>query len=383
MSPRRLLVLPLIAAAIALAAACGGGGEEASTEPSNDVPENAIAVVAGTPILRTQFDRLFEQTEAAYESRQEEFPQAGTPQYEQLKNEAVEFLVRRVEFAKEADVLGIEVTAADVDQRLADLKEQFFQGDQQTYEAELEKAKLTEAEVKENIRAQLISERIFEEVTKGETVPAGEVETYYSENEEQFTTPESRDVAHILVETKKQADDIYAQLQDGGDFAALAKEHSTDTGSKDNGGKYTDVRGSFVAEFEEVAFSIETGEIAEPVKSQFGWHIITALADTQPESVKPLSEVEEQIRDQLLTEKRNETMTAWVEQVEAKYADEIDYAIGFSPAPDTSTTPPAATATDTAPATPPADTAPATPPADTAPATTEADTATVTSTTDE
>ena len=59
---------------------------------------------------------------------------------------------------------------------------------------------------------------------------------------------------HILVKTKAQADELEAQLKDGGDFAALAKQYSQDTGSKENGGKLTISRGQTVAPFDKAAF---------------------------------------------------------------------------------------------------------------------------------
>ena len=334
MHPSRWFLLLLVSAMVALAAACGGGGgdgddsEDASTIP---VPADAVAVVDETAVPRAEFDRLFAQAEAAYKSQQREFPAAGTPEYEQLKNQTVDFLIQRIEFAREAKALGITVTDQEVDDRLTELKQQFFDGDDTKYHAELEKQAITEADVLADLRAQLVSQKIFAEVTKGESVTDEEVDTYYNENTDQFTQPESRDVAHILVDKKEKADELYAQLQDGADFAKLAEKNSTDTGSAADGGKLTDVRGSFVPEFEEVAFALETGEISEPVKSQFGWHIIKALDDTKPEAVTPLAEVRDSVKDQLLKDKRNKAMAAWVEEIRAKYAALIGFAAGFAP----------------------------------------------------
>ena len=83
---------------------------------------------------------------------------------------------------------------------------------------------------------------------------------------------------HILVETEEEANSIYERLQNGEDFAELAKELSSDTGSGANGGDLGWFgRGAMVAPFEEAAFSLEIGEISEPVKSDFGYHIIQVL----------------------------------------------------------------------------------------------------------
>jgi parvulin-like peptidyl-prolyl isomerase len=338
------LVVPVLVAAIGIAAGCGGGGDDqaATTQSSQTVPADAVAVVAGTPVTKAEFDRFFAQREKASEAQGQEFPAAGTPEYVQLQNQAVDFLVQRIELAKEAESLGIAVTDKEVSARVDELKNQFFEGDDAKYQEELKSLGLTDADVRADVRAQLIAEKIFDQVTKDVTVTADDVKSYYDNNTEQFEVPESREVAHILVDTKKEAQDLYAQLQDGADFAALAKEHSTDTGSAENGGKLTDERGSFVPEFEEVAFALETGEIGEPVKSQFGWHIIKALQDTQPAETTSFDDAKASIEEQLLEERRNEAMTTWVNQVRTKFASQVAYAVGFA-------APPAADATATTP----------------------------------
>jgi peptidyl-prolyl cis-trans isomerase C len=80
---------------------------------------------------------------------------------------------------------------------------------------------------------------------------------------------------HILVDSKDKARELYEKLAHGSDFAQLAKEHSKDPGSKDQGGQlgfFT--RGQMVPQFEEAAFKLGKGEVGEPFQSQFGWHIV-------------------------------------------------------------------------------------------------------------
>jgi foldase protein PrsA len=335
----RLCTLSILGAAlVVLGAACGGGGDAAqtgsSTNPDVQVPAGAVAVIDGTAITKTDYDRLFAQAQKAYEAQGRSFPQTGTAEYEQLKSQTVQFLIDRQIREKEAAALGIKVTDQDVTDRLNDLKQQYFNGDEKKYQDELEKQGVTEEDVRADLRAQLISQKIFAQVNEGVTITDAEVQQYYDDNKAQFTTPESREVAHILVAPKDKAlaEDIYQQLQNGADFAELAKKYSTDTGSAKDGGKLTDQRGSFVPEFEDVAFSLETGEISKPVKSQYGWHIITALEDTKPESTTPFSEVKTPLHDQLLDQKKNERMLDWERKARAKYADSIGYAVGFAPA---------------------------------------------------
>jgi parvulin-like peptidyl-prolyl isomerase len=331
MRSRTLAVSVAIAAAMLVAGCGGGGGKSDSTQSSEDVPANAVAIVAGTPILRTQYDRFFKQAEAAYESQGQEFPKAGTPEYAKLQSQAVDFLLQRAEFEKEAQGLGITVTDGEIDKKLTELKNQFFEGDDAKYQQELKNQGLSEADVKADLEAQLLSEKIFNQVTKGATVSDEQLKTYYDEHGSDYTTAEKRQVAHILVDSKSLADKIYAQLQDGADFAELAKKYSTDKASAKNGGELTDEKGSFVPEFEKVAFALDTGEIGEPVKSQYGWHVIRALSDTQPAAKQSFAEVKATIRGSLLSEQRNTKMTDWVNGVRAKYGPQVAYAVGFEP----------------------------------------------------
>lgn len=109
--------------------------------------------------------------------------------------------------------------------------------------------------------ADLLRKKVMEQLTKD--VPRSEEQVW---------------ARHILVEKEEEAKDIYASLKKGEDFAELAKELSKDTGSGANGGDLGWFgRGAMVPEFEKVAFSLEVGEISEPVQSQFGYHIIQVL----------------------------------------------------------------------------------------------------------
>ena len=198
-----------------------------------------------------------------------------------MRNQAVQYLVQREQFEQEAAELDVEVTEKQVDDRLAQIQKQYFGGDKEKYEKQLKKQGMTDAQVRNEIRAQLVSERIFARVTREVKVSDKQIEEYYAKNKAQYSQPESREVRHILVKTKAQADDLAAQLEGGGDFAALAKKFSQDTGSKANGGKLTISKGQTVAPFDKAAFALKVNEVSEPVKTEFGFHIIEPLSDDE------------------------------------------------------------------------------------------------------
>jgi foldase protein PrsA len=332
----RSSILALLAAlVVALAAAACGGGDEESAE---EVPADAIAVVGEREISRADYDRLLDQAEQTFEAREQEFPQTGTPEFEQLRQAIVRSLIEQKQFEVGAEEFGIEVTDEEVDERLEELKEQFFEGDEEKYQTELENQGLSEGQVRDDVRSRLLSEKIFEEVTKDVEVTDQAVEDYYEQNKAQFETPATRVVRHILVEKKARADDIHQQLRGGGNFAALARRFSQDQTSKEQGGRFEVQRGATAPPFDRTAFSLETGELARPVKTQFGWHVIEAVSAVKPKSSRPLSEVEADIRQQLLQQRQNEAMNEWVEELRERLEDDTAYAVGFRPAAPQTTT---------------------------------------------
>ena len=323
--------LALLLCALVVVAFAGCGGDE-------EVPADAVAVVDGSQIDRTDYEALITQAKKSYKNQKRDFPAAGSQEFQTLRNQAVQFLVQREQFEQEAKDMDVEVTDKQIDARLDQILKQYFGGDPKKYDKQLKEQGLTEAQVRNDVRAQIVSEKIFEQVTKDVKVSDKEIGDYYAKNKKQYSQPESRDVRHILVKTKKQADDLHAQLENGADFAALAKQYSEDTGSKANGGKLTISEGQTVAPFDKTAFQLKRNAISKPVKTEFGYHIIQPLSDVKPAKVTPLKDVKESIRQQLQQTKKNEAMTKWVDELKKDYDDKVSYAAGFSPPPDAKST---------------------------------------------
>ncbi len=191
------------------------------------------------------------------------FPDVGTEQYAALRKQAMQFLVQRCEFNQRADELGVAVTDADVDKQLQTIKAQYFGKDgkcdatcEKKYRTQIAKQGLAEAQVREDVRASVVQNKLYTKVTADVTVEDSDIDDYYKKNKDQYVQPESRDVRHILVKKKALADDLYQQLKSGGNFAALAKKYSQDPGSKASGGKLTISKGRQVPEFDKAAFAL-------------------------------------------------------------------------------------------------------------------------------
>jgi parvulin-like peptidyl-prolyl isomerase len=331
-APMRKFLLPftILPVLAALVAGCGGSG--------GGVPANSVAVVGETTITKGEFDALLHRAEVSYKSRKQAFPKAGTVEYQQLKQQALQILTQRAEFEQQAKKLGVVVSDKQVDDRLAQLKKQYFGGDEKKYREQLKQSGLTEADLREDIRSQLISEGIYSKVTASVKVMDKDVERYYRSHIQQYRQAETRVIRHILIEKKPLADKLYTQLKDGADFAKLAKKYSKDPGSASQGGKLTITRGQTVAPFDQTAFLMHTGQISHPVKTQYGYHIILALGDIKPAKTTPLKDVKDSIRQQLLQQKKNDAMTKWVDETKKDYSNKIRYQVGFAPASTSSTT---------------------------------------------
>lgn len=318
-----------IAVLVLLLPACRG---------EREVPADAVAVVDGESVARSDYEALLARARTGYKRQKREFPKAGSREFQTLKNQFVSFLVQRVEFEQKAKELGIEVEEKQIEARLKQIKKQYFGGDEKKYKTQLEQQGLSDKQVRADIRAQIVSEEIFKRVTKEARVEDRAIADYYAKNKTQYSQPETREVRHILVKTRAQANQLYERLKGGADFAALAKKFSQDTGSKGNGGKLTISKGQTVAPFDQTAFLLDEKVISRPIKTEFGFHIIEPLSAVKPAKTTPLEEVRDSIRQQLLQTKKNEAMTKWVDGVKKDYDDNVTYAIGFNP-------PPAATGT--------------------------------------
>ncbi|MEW6445981.1 MAG: foldase protein PrsA [Pseudomonadota bacterium] len=237
---------PLIAAmtiAVALMTGCGED-KTAGTVATGD--KDVVAVVNGTNITRQDLDGVKAQ-----------MPGRGSD--EQIVEQLVELKV----LADKAVTDGLDKDPAIV--------------------AELARA-----------RESILANHLVKKAIEGKTFTDEEMKAEYDQVVAKMPKKEELKAAHILVEDEKLAKDLQAKLSEGADFAQLAKQHSTDPGSKDQGGDLGWFEASMmVPEFASAVSGLEPGKLtAAPVKTQFGWHIIKleekrAVPPPAFDSVKP------------------------------------------------------------------------------------------------
>ena len=337
LKPIRLALVPLAASLALLAAACGGGGQ--------DVPAGSVAVVNGTQISRSELDGWLAQAKKSYEAQKQQFPKVGTPEYQSIENQYVAYLVQKAEFEQAAKDLGIKVTEKDIDKGVSDYIKSKFGGSRKQFEKALQAQDFPEATFRQTIALSVLSQKIFDAVTKDTKVSQDEALAYYNQNlATTYQQKASRTVRYILVKKTKKNGQIdfpqsekfalrlYRQLKAGADFGALAKKYSADKQAASQGGKVTFQQGQTVPEFEKAAFSLPTNELSTPVKSTtYGYFLIKPVAKVKPGRTTPFSKVKASIEASLLQQKKQQVMTEWAQNLQKKYKGKVSYATGFEP----------------------------------------------------
>jgi parvulin-like peptidyl-prolyl isomerase len=319
---KRFHLIALLAVGLVAAFIASGCGSENQSVGANDV-----AVVGDEPITKEQFDKLMDRARGNFERNNQKPPAAGTPEYVALRRQAMQFLVQREQFEQKAEELGLKISDSDVEKQMQTVKAQYFGTDgkcdaacEKKYQAEIKKQGVTDEQVRDDVRASVVQNKIYEKVTAGVTVSDKDIGEYYKKNKQNYIQPESRDVRHILVKKRALAESLYQRAKSGENFAALAKKFSTDPGTKKQGGKLPIAKGRQVPEFDKAAFALKTGEIKK-------------------QKVTPLSEVKPAIRQQLLQQEKTDAMKAWVEETQKGFEEKTTYQVGYEPPATTNATP--------------------------------------------
>lgn len=218
-----------------------------------------------------------------------------------LRPRAIEDLIDLVLMKQEARRLKIEPTDAEIDAALASVAPK-YDGSEGC------RADAANPESRQDITARLTVDHLLARWLEDVRTPKiHECRDYYRRNQETFRTPELIAAAHIVKHTKDGEDgesmlaEVRASILAGEEFTAAAKRFSD---CPENGGDLGYFpRGVMVDEFDAVAFVAPVGEVTQPFRTQFGWHIVL-VRDRKPEGVRAFDEVSEQIRANLLRERQ-------------------------------------------------------------------------------
>ena len=195
----------------------------------------------------------------------------------------------------------------------------------------LEKYNITKDDFLDLFEYDVVYQRVYDKITKDISVTDDDVKKYYDENPYEFTEKDNTmNLSHILVATEAEAKAAKERVEKGESFEDVAKAVSTDTQTVQNGGSLGDVNyvnSGLVQEFTDAAIKLKEGEISEPVKTTYGYHIIKCNSKTEF-PVKAFDDVKDSIKEKLLSEKKdnefNNNYDAWKKVANVKtYSDRI------------------------------------------------------------
>ncbi|NWQ41977.1 peptidylprolyl isomerase [Bacillus sp. EB106-08-02-XG196] len=233
---------------------------------------------------------------------------------EQYGASTVEQLIADKIVASEAKKQKITISDEELNKEVDKLKESY--GGEEVFDQVLASNNTTVDVLKEDLKNYLTMRKLIEPQIK---ITDEELKTYFDENKDSLGEAEQVKASHILVEDEATAKEIKQKLADGADFAELAKEYSTDEGSKENGGELGFFpRGTMVTEFEDVAFSLPINEISEPVKSDYGYHIIKVEEKKEAKEAN-FDDSKAAIKETLIDEKMESEYTTWLEEKKKDY----------------------------------------------------------------
>ncbi|VYT98298.1 peptidylprolyl isomerase [Clostridium tertium] len=279
------------------------------------IKKTVLAKVGDLKVTRGEVDEIADPYLKQYGEDYDTNPDLAE-QVKTLRTQALNLLVEQKLMIKKAQELDVEPTQEEIDTEVQKYMESLKEslGGEEAFNKALEDAELTldeyTAQLNESIKNNLATTNVTNELFKDINISDEEIKAYYDGHLDSF---KQANVSHILIKDEAKAKEIRERAVNGEDFAALAKEFSEDTGTKEKGGSLgvtTYDTTSYVQEFTDAFKKLKDGEISDLVKSTYGYHIIKVTDYKE----KTLDEAKESIKTTLENEKKNELYESSVEQ---------------------------------------------------------------------
>ena len=329
LSKRNLAILfgaTLVLTVAITAAAIGLGHPNVSSDDVaviDDSDINVEGLVDEGVITKTNFDRFLDQT--ARQNGLDGVPAPSDPQYQQLKDQAMQSALQIAWIIGEAERQGLTFTDTEIQQSFEQIKSQFK--NEQAYVQARDQAGLTEADVLERAKLQLVQNKIQDDIANSVPPPStSDAEKFYDANKQQFTQPATRTIRIIQNQDAAQVDQAIQALESDNSAAnwkRVASEFSTDPTSKEKGGLRADVvPGSFQQPLDGEIFSAPTGQVEGPVATPTGTFAFEVISAT-PEQVQgfddqassaaggPPQRISDQITQQIRSPQQQEALAAF------------------------------------------------------------------------
>lgn len=174
----------------------------------------------------------------------------------------------------------------------------------------------------ETLKREILVQYTIQKVMSEAVVTDSEIEEYFNANKQTFDTAEKVSAKHILVETEEEAQKTKKEIEGGLAFGDAAMKYSMCPSNQAGGSLGSFGRGQMVPEFEEAAFTLPIGELSEPVKTQFGYHLVLVENKEEAQSAK-LDDVKELIRKRLTEQRQRYRYLNKADELKEKYGVEV------------------------------------------------------------
>lgn len=300
-----------------------------ASEESNKPESVVIAKVNGTDVGEDQV--LHEIELISSQMRQQMSPEQFAQRNVQLFREGLNRCIDSLLLDKAAMDEKVEVPEKDINDRISQFRNANRLQEDDAFQQFCEKNDISQDELKETIREQMLHMKIIESHTEEVEAPSEEaIEKFYNDNRDKFASQDEVRASHILLkveqnesdskktELKKQLEDIKSQIeQDKITFADAAKKHSSCPSSARGGDLGSFGRGRMVPPFEQAAFGLEVGKLSDIVETQFGYHLITVTDRTNGE-IPTLEQTHDNIKQHLEMQQKQDAILAYLESLREK-----------------------------------------------------------------
>ena len=296
---------------LALMAALATGSLATSGCSNKDVAAKVNGETISTSALNVQLDQLKKQYPTMFTGAD------GEGRLLDFKQRLLDNLINQKLVEQAAKQKGINVSDADIQKQIDQLKGGFK--DQAQFEAALKSAGMTLDTLKDQIRQQLVTNKLMDTLAASQTVTDAEIQAYYDKNKSQFAQKAQKRASHILFKPtdKATADKVLKMLKAGTiTFADAAKKYSVDNATASKGGDLGWPTSAYVPEFQAALDKLSKGQMSGVIQSTYGWHIIT-VTDTRPAKQSTLAEVKTQIQQLITQQRKADAYQKFLEQLRA------------------------------------------------------------------
>ncbi|MCI5840205.1 MAG: peptidylprolyl isomerase [Peptoniphilaceae bacterium] len=254
--------------------------ESTQKSETKELPKDAVALIGNDKITKDDFKKEMDFYKSLLAVRQN------------LEPQLTQMMIQDYIISKDLEKNKVEITDKEVNEKFVELVQNM--GGEDKFDELMDTYGIKADQYKETVKKDLLYQKHKQWYMDNNKPTEKEKEKYLKENKDQLVQVKA---SHILVDDEETAKEVKQKLDNGEDWNELAKEYSTDKANSSNGGELGYFKkDQMVKEFTDEAFKLKKGEISDPVKSQYGWHIIkvedikNSVKDLDDEITNSLSE---------------------------------------------------------------------------------------------